>query len=68
MDNFLKLPDEKRPARQARRGKVTTHRDVTTERIEKLKKSFQPFWMRGMILHNQEADEKPGGMTTLNQI
>jgi hypothetical protein len=68
MDDFLRLTDEKRPAGQARRGKVATHRSVTTERIEKLKKSFQPFWMRGMILHNQEADEKPGKMTTLNQI
>ena len=68
MDNFLKLPDEKRQARQARRGKVTTRRMVTTERIEKLKKTFQPFWMRGMILHNQEADQKPDEMTTLNQI
>jgi hypothetical protein len=68
MDNFLRLTDEKRPARQVRRGKVTIHRDVTTERIEKLKKSFQPFWMRGMIPHNQEADEETSRMTTLNQI
>lgn len=68
MDNFLRLTDEKRPARQARRGKVTIHRDVTTERIDKLKKSFQPFWMRGMIPHNQEANEKLSRMTSLNQI
>ena len=68
MDNFLKLPDEKRQARQARRGKVTTRRGVTTERIEKLKKTFQPFWMRGMILHNQEVDREPDEITTLNQI
>jgi len=68
MDNFLRLTDEKRPARQARRGKVTTRRNVTTERIDKLKKSFQPFWMRGMIPHNQEADEETSRMTTLNQI
>ena len=67
MDNFLRLTDEK-PARQARRGKVPTHRHVTTERIDKLKRSFQPFWMRGMIPHNQEADEKPGRMATLDQI
>ncbi|MGB2769915.1 MAG: hypothetical protein WBC88_09345 [Candidatus Zixiibacteriota bacterium] len=68
MDNFLRLTDEKRPPRQVRRGKVTIHRDVTTERIDKLKKSFQPFWMRGLIPHNREADEKPGRMTTLYQI
>ena len=68
MDNFLKLPDEKRQARQARRGKVTTHRSVTAERIERLKKTFQPFWMRGMMLHNQEVEQKPDDMTALNQI
>ena len=67
MDNFLRLTDEK-PARQARRGKVTIHRDVTTERIDKLKRSFQPFWMRGLILHNQDADEETSRMKTLNQI
>ena len=68
MDNFLKLPDEKRQARQARRGKVTARKYVTAERIEKLKKTFQPFWMRGMILHNQEVDQKPDDLTTLGQI
>lgn len=68
MDNFLRLTDEKKPARQVRRGKVTIHRDVTTERIDKLKRSFQPFWMRGLILHNREADEETSRMTTLNQI
>ena len=68
MDNFVRLTDEKRSARQARRGKVPTHRNVTTERIDKLKRSFQPFWMRGMIPHSQDADEKPGRMATLNQI
>jgi hypothetical protein len=68
MDDFLRLTDDKRTPRQARRGKVTTRRMVTSERIQKLKKSFQPFWMRGMILHNQEADQKPDDMTTLNQI
>jgi hypothetical protein len=67
MDNFLRLTDEK-PVRQARRGKVPTHRDVTNERIEKLKRSFQPFWMRGMIPHNQDVDEKLSRMTSLNQI
>lgn len=68
MDNFLKLPDEKRQARQAPRGKASKRRGVTTERIEKLKKNFQPFWMRGMILHNQEVDREPDEITTLNQI
>ncbi len=68
MDNFLRLTDEKRPAQQARGGKARIHRNVTTERIEKLKRSFQPFWMRELIPHNQEADEEPGGTTTLNQI
>jgi hypothetical protein len=68
MDDFLRVTDDKRTPRQARRSKVTTHRHVTAERIEKLKKTFQPFWMRGMILHNQEVDQKPDEMTALNQI
>jgi hypothetical protein len=67
MDDFLRLTDDKRTPRPAPRGRASTHR-VTAERIERLKKIFQPFWMRGMILHNQEADQKPDDMTTLNQI
>ena len=68
MDDFLRVTDDKRTPRQARRGKVTTHRIVTAQRIERLKKTFQPFWMRGMILHNQEVDREPDEITTLNQI
>jgi hypothetical protein len=67
MDKFLRVTDE-RPARQSRRGNVRTHRDVTAERIEKLKKNFQPFWMRGMIPHDKDADEQLNGMDYLNQI
>ena len=42
MDDFLRVTDDKRTPRQARRGKVTTHRIVTAQRIERLKKTFQP--------------------------
>ena len=48
MDKFLRLTDKK-SAQQARGGKARIHRSVTTERIEKLKRSFQPFWMRELI-------------------
>jgi hypothetical protein len=68
MDDFLRVTDDKRIPRQARRGKASTHRSVTAERIERLKKTFQPFWMRGMMLHNPEVDQKPDDMTALNQI
>ena len=67
MDKFLRLTDKK-SAQQARGGKARIHRSVTTERIEKLKRNFQPFWMRELIPCNQEADEEPGGTATLNQI
>ena len=68
MDDFLRVTDDRRTTRQPRRGKVNTHRSVTEERIERLKKTFQPFWMRGMMLHNPEVDQKPDDMTALNQI
>ncbi|KPL00099.1 MAG: hypothetical protein AMJ91_05440 [candidate division Zixibacteria bacterium SM23_73_3] len=56
MNNFLRLSDEK-TKKQGRSGKIPLHPHITPERIEKLKKTFQPFWMRGMIPHKKVADE-----------
>ncbi len=68
MDNFLQLNDEK-PKRQTRKAKVSINPTVTQERIQKLKKTFQPFWMRGMILHKkEEADQTSNKMNNFRQI
>ena len=67
MDNFLRLTDEK-TERQSRKGKHSSNSHVTPERIEKLKKTFQPFWMRGMILHKKDTDETLNGMSNLNHV
>lgn len=67
MDNFLRVPEEK-TKKQGRKGKTPVHSHITTERIEKLKKTFQPFWMRGMIPHNKDADVTLNEMNNLNQI
>ncbi len=67
MDNFLRLTDEKMN-KQNRKGKIPLNPNVTAQRIEKLKKTFQPFWMRGMIPHNKETDVTLNGMNNLNQI
>lgn len=59
MDDFLRLTDEKNK-RHRRKTKAPLHRDVTAERIEKLKRTFQPYWMRGMILHRNTGDQTSG--------
>jgi len=67
MDNSLRLTDEK-SKEQSRRSKISIHPHITTERIEKLKKTFQPFWMRGMIPHKKDADETLNAMNNFNQV
>jgi hypothetical protein len=58
MDDFLRLTDDK-SKKHHRKTKAPIHRNVTAERIEKLKKTFQPYWMRGMILHRNDGDQAP---------
>lgn len=60
MDDFLQLTDEQTKKRRLKE-KVVGHANITSERIERLKKVFQPFWMRGMMPHKEE------GETTLTQ-
>jgi hypothetical protein len=60
MDDFLRLNDE-RPKRRRRKVIPPPNVEITTERIEKLKKTFQPYWMRGMILHRGAESETPDG-------
>ena len=53
MDEFLRLNGGGSKNKNTKR--TATYRIKTTsERIEKLKKTFQPFWMRGMGLHQIE--------------
>lgn len=67
MDNFLRLTDENKKG-QNRRHKVPVHSTVTLERIEKLKKTFQPFWMRGMIPHNAGEDGISDGIDSFPHV
>jgi hypothetical protein len=67
MDNFLRLTDEK-TKKQSPKSKLPFNPHVTTERIEKLKKTFQPFWMRGMIPHKKDGDETLSGMNNFSHI
>jgi len=67
MDNFLKLPDEK-TKKQTRKNKISPSSRVSAERIEKLKKTFQPFWMRGMMLHRKEPGEPHHSMSSWHYI
>ncbi len=67
MDDFLRLTDEK-TKRHSQRTKAPLRRNVTAERIEKLKKTFQPYWMRGMVLHRNEGDQTPDGIDSFTGV
>ena len=67
MDNFLRLTDEKKKG-QKRKVRIAFNPNVTAERIEKLKKTFQPFWMRGMIPHIKSEDEISNGRESFNHV
>lgn len=67
MDDFLRLGDAK-TRRHTRKPRVVIHREVTAERIERLKKTFQPYWMRGMILHQSGGEESLNGMDGFTDV
>ena len=67
MDSIMRLTEEK-TKKQDRKGKISLNTHVTAERIEKLKKTFQPFWMRGMIPHKKEEDQILNGRNNLSHI
>ena len=50
--------------------KTTTLRrtSISDKRIEKLKKTFQPFWMREMGAHQIKNEENSNPHNVLNQI
>jgi hypothetical protein len=67
MDEFLRLNNGDS---RNRNTKITTSDRIriNSERIEKLKKTFEPFWMREMRLHQIENRENSNPHNTLNQI
>jgi hypothetical protein len=67
MDNFLQVTDNN-IRNKNQKEKSSLHPNITSERIEKLKKTFQPFWMRGLILHANENQETLNPKNILNQI
>ncbi len=67
MDEFLRLNDG--DSRNKNTKKTASYRiKLTSERIEKLKKTFQPFWMREMGLHPSENRGNSNPHNALNQI
>jgi hypothetical protein len=67
MNEFMRLNDEANANKGSRRITSNPLR-VTSERIEKLKKTFQPFWMREMGLHPYENRRESDLPNMLNQI
>ena len=67
MDKFLQLSADDLK-KQNPNGRIPFHPRITSERIEKLKKTFQPFWMREMALHPSESRSNPNSHDGLNQI
>jgi hypothetical protein len=67
MDDFMRLTDEKN-GKHKRRTKPPIDRRLTPERVEKLKKTFQPYWMRGMMLHRIDEDKALGGENNLDAV
>jgi hypothetical protein len=67
MDDFMRLTDEK-TRKYKRKTKPPIDRRLTPERVENLKKTFQPYWMRGMMLHRVDGDEALGGESDSNAI
>jgi protoheme ferro-lyase len=67
MNNLQQLTDNN-IADKNHKEKIYLHPSITRERIEKLKKTFQPFWMRGLILHTNENQETLNPKNILNQI
>jgi len=67
MDEFLRLNDGDSRNKNAKKDAFYRIR-INSERIEKLKKTFEPFWMREMRLHQIENRENSNPHNALNQI
>lgn len=67
MDNLLNLTDKDIQERKEKE-KHTPNPHITSERIEKLKKTFQPFWMRGLMPRQNENEVGLNAKNIVNQI
>jgi hypothetical protein len=67
MDNFMQLnPGKSRKSNQRR--EILPPSRISVARIEKLKKTFQPFWMREMLAHQNGEQNSLNSSNALNQI
>ncbi len=67
MNKFLQLNDGQSKKPNQKRGILLDSR-ITNVRIEKLKKTFQPFWMREMLSHQNGDRGSLNSNSSLNQI
>ena len=67
MDNFLQLNEGTSKKPNQKREILHTSR-ITVARIEKLKKTFQPFWMREMLSHQNGEQSSINSNNAMNQI
>ncbi len=67
MDNFMQLNTGKSTKPNQRREIPPTSR-ISVARIEKLRKAFQPFWMREMLSHQNGEQNSLNSNNALNQI
>jgi hypothetical protein len=67
MDEFIRLKDRESEGESTKKVTSPPMR-TTSERIEKLKKSFQPFWMRESRLHQFDTRGNSNMPNVLNQV
>ncbi len=67
MDKFLQLSADDLK-KQNPKGRIPFHPRIASARIEKLKKTFQPFWMREMVSHQNENRDHLNSNNVFNQI
>ena len=67
MDNFLQL-NEGTSKEPNQKREILLNSRITVTRIEKLKKTFQPFWMREMLSHQNGERSSLNSNNVMNQI
>jgi len=67
MDNFMQLNESKLKKANQRKEILPPSR-ISVARIEQLKKTFQPFWMREMLSHQNGEQNSLNSNNALNQL
>jgi hypothetical protein len=67
MDSFLQL-NKGTPKKPNQKRGILPPSHISVARIEKLKKTFQPFWMREMLSHQNGEQNSLNTNNALNQI